>query len=387
MIIFEFKAYPNKTQEVAINEAIRTVDFVRNKCLRYWMDAKKEDKVNKYSLVKYTTKLRKEFRWCNKLNSTAVQASAERAWSSVAKFYDNCKKGIKPTGYPKFKPSRSVEYKHSGWKLNILDRRIIFTDNFQIGELKLKGTRMFHPKEDIKRVRLLKRADGYYVQFSVDIERKEDIEPTKKSIGLDVGLNHFYTDSNGQQVENPRFLRTSERQIKKLQRVVSKKTKGSNNRKKARIILAKKHLRVSRQRKDFAVKLAKCVVQSNDLVACEDLRIANMVKNGKLAKSINDAGWYQFRQWLHYYSNVYGSIVVPVAPQYTSQECSNCGNIVKKSLSTRTHTCKCGLVIDRDENAAINILRKGLAQVGQGMPEFKLVETGTPVQGGEIPHV
>ena len=335
MIVFEFKAYPNKTQEMAINKAIRTVGFVRNKCLRYWMDSKKDDQVGKYSMVKYTTKLRKKFRWCNKLNSTAVQAAAERAWSSVAKFYDNCKKGIKPTGYPKFKDSSSVEYKQSGWKLNILDRRITFTDKFEIGELKLKGTRMFHPKEDIKRVCLLKRADGYYVQFSIDIERKEDIEPTKKAIGLDVGLNNFYTDSNGQQVENPRFLRTSERQIKKLQKVVSSKVKGSNNRKKARIILARKHLRVSRQRKDFAVKLARCVVQSNDLVACEDLRIANMVKNGKLAKSINDAGWYQFRQWLHYYSNVYSSIVVPVAPQYTSQECSNCGNIVKKSLSTK----------------------------------------------------
>ncbi len=125
MIIFEFKVYPNKAQEIAINEAISTVSFIRNKCLRYWMDSKKEDQVNKYSISKYTTVLRKEFKWCNKLNSTAVQAAGDRAWLSIAKFYDNCKKNIKPRGYPKFKKdNRSVEYKQSGWKLNILDRRM-----------------------------------------------------------------------------------------------------------------------------------------------------------------------------------------------------------------------------------------------------------------------
>ncbi|MFM9266749.1 RNA-guided endonuclease InsQ/TnpB family protein, partial [Tychonema sp. BBK16] len=124
------------------------------------------------------------------------------------------------------------------------------------------------------------------------------------------------------------------------------------------------HLKVSRQRKDFAIKTALCVVKSNDFVAYENLQVRNMVKNHKLAKSISDAAWSQFSQWLQYFGKVYGKTVVAVAPQYTSQDCSNCGNRVQKSLSVRTHVCLCGTVLDRDHNAALNILALGLRQTG-----------------------
>lgn len=211
---------------------------------------------------------------------------------------------------------------------------------------------------------MIKRAEGYYVQFCIQVDRTEQIEPTGNAIGLDVGLKEFYTDSNGVPVENPRFLRKGEQRIKQAQRRVSRKVKGSNNRRKARVILSKRHLKISRQRKDWAIKLARCVVQSNDLIAYEDLRIKNMVKNHCLAKSINDASWYQFRLWVEYLGKVYGKITVAVPPHGTSQECSQCGAIVKKSLSTRTHTCQCGCVMDRDENAARNILSRGLSTVG-----------------------
>ncbi|MFP4320165.1 MAG: RNA-guided endonuclease InsQ/TnpB family protein, partial [Phormidium sp.] len=141
--------------------------------------------------------------------------------------------------------------------------------------------------------------------------------------------------------------------------------KGSKNRQKARNRLARKHLKVSRQRKDFAVKTALCVVRSNDLVAYEDLRVQNMVKNHNLAKSISDAAWSTFRQWVEYFGKVFGVTTVAVSPHYTSQNCSNCGKKVKKSLSTRTHRCPhCSFVIDRDWNAAINILELGLRTVG-----------------------
>jgi putative transposase len=149
-----------------------------------------------------------------------------------------------------------------------------------------------------------------------------------------------------------------------LQRRVSRKKKGSSNRKKAINKLGRKHLKVSRQRKDFAIKTALCVVKSRDFVAYEDLQVRNMVKNHKLAKSINDAAWAQFAQWLQYFGKVYGKTVVSVAPVYTSQDCSTCGNTVKKSLSIRTHICSCGAVLDRDHNAAKNILAKGLRQTG-----------------------
>ncbi len=123
---------------------------------------------------------------------------------------------------------------------------------------------------------------------------------------------------------------------------------------------------------DFVVRLhsskvsspARCVIQSNDLVAYEDLRVRNLVKNHCLAKSINDAGWYQFRKWLEHFGTKFGRVTVAVNPAYTSQNCSECGEVVKKSLSTRTHTCKCGCQLDRDHNAAINILKRALGTVG-----------------------
>jgi putative transposase len=230
----------------------------------------------------------------------------------------------------------------------------------------MKGTRdlNFYQPDQIKRVRLVKRADGYYVQFCIQVDREEKIEPTHKTIGLDVGLESFYTDSLGNKVENPRFYRTGEKKMKRSQRLVSRKVKGSSNRRKARVKLARVHLKISRQRKDHAIKLARCVAASNDVIVYEDLRIKNMVKNHCLAKSINDAGWYQFRVWLEYFGKVFKRITIAVNPAYTSQECSSCGVVVKKSLSTRTHICQCGCRLDRDHNAGINILNSGLGTVG-----------------------
>jgi putative transposase len=211
---------------------------------------------------------------------------------------------------------------------------------------------------------LVKRADGYYCQFCIDVNRQENVEPSGNTIGLDVGLKEYYTDSNGVMIENPKFLRIGEKVLKRSQRRISRKVKGSKNRGKARQILGKRHLKISRKRKDHAVKLARCVVQSNDLISYEDLRIKNLVKNHCLAKSINDASWYQFRVWLEYFGKVFKRVTVAVNPQYTSQECSSCGEVVKKTLSTRTHVCQCGCVMDRDENAARNILSRGLSTVG-----------------------
>jgi len=217
---------------------------------------------------------------------------------------------------------------------------------------------------EIKRVRVVRRADGYGDQFCIDVERTEQFIPTGKAIGIDVGLNHFYTDSDGNTIPNPRYLRKSEKALKRLQKRISRKKKGSSNRKKASNKLGRKHLKVSRQRKDFAVKTALCAVKSNDFVAYEELQVRNMVKNHKLAKSISDAGWDQFAQWLQYFGKIYGKTLIAVAPQYTSQDCSTCGNTVKKSLSIRTHICSCGAVLDRDHNASLNILAKGLKQAG-----------------------
>ncbi len=378
MRILEFKVKGKKEQYRQIDDAIRTAQFVRNKALRYWMDNKG---VSKYDLNKYCAQLAKEFPFANELNSMARQSSAERAWSAIARFYDNCKKQVKgKKGFPKFKKySRSVEYKTSGWAL--LDpKHIEFTDKKKIGKLKLVGTwdLAFYDPSQIKRVRLLKRADGYYCQFCIAVDVEIKTEPTHKTVGLDLGLNYFIATSDGELVESPKFYRKSERQLNRANRKKSKKyRKGakpqSRNYHKARNRYARKHLRVSRQRNEFCKRIAYCVIQSHDLVAYEDLKVKNMVRNRHLAKSISDAGWATFRQWLEHFGVKYGKVTVAVPPHYTSQNCSQCGETVKKSLSVRTHNCHhCGYVEDRDVNAAKVILQRALTTVGH--TECKLLE-------------
>lgn len=268
MLVFEFKTYGKSSQFAAVDEAIRTAKFIRNSCIRYWMD---NQKVGQNYLQKYCAVLAKEFPFASELNSMARQASAERAWSSISRFYDNCKRKVTgKKGFPQFqKDCRSVEYKTSGWQLASDRKSITFSDKKGIGRLKMKGTRdlNFYQISQIKRVRLVKRADGIYVQFCIDFNRTENTKPTGNTIGLDVGLKEYYTDSNGLMVGNPKFLLRSEKVLKRSGRRVSRKAKNSKNRGKARQILGKRHLKISRQRKDHAVKLARCVVQSNDLIA------------------------------------------------------------------------------------------------------------------------
>lgn len=367
MIVLEAKLSGTDDQYRTLNEMIRTSQFIQNCCIRYWIDNKG---VGQYDLSKLCAQLAKEYEWANKLNSMARQAAAERAWAAIKRFYDNCKKK-KPgkKGFPKFKKNcRSVEYKTSGWKLSSDRTGLTFTDKFEAGTFHLVGTRdlNFYHLEQIKRVRVVRRADGYYAQFCVDIERNEEHEWTGRVVGIDVGLEFFYTDSDGNTVENPRFLRKSEKALKRAQRRVSKRRKGSKNRKKAINKMARKHLKVSRQRRDFAVKAALALVRSADLIVYEDLQVRNMVKNHYLAKSINDVSWSLFLNWVEYFGKIHGIVVVAVPPQYTSQDCSGCGHRQKKTLSTRTHQCvKCGLKLHRDHNSAIEIKKKGLKILGE----------------------
>jgi putative transposase len=364
MLIYESKLDGNKAQFAAIDEAIRVVQFIRNKCLRKWMD---ERGVSKNDMQCYCAELACEFPFARSLNSQARQASADRAWFAIQRFYENCKQK-KPgkKGYPRFQhDNRSVEYKQTGWKLDPDGRHITFTDGCGIGRLRLVGNKKQHietfPVKQIKRVRIVQRADGYYVQFSVQAERQVEHVSTGNVVGIDVGLKAYYTDSDGNTVDNPRHYRKAEQKLKRLHRRVSKKQKKSANRRRARKRLAKAYLKVQRQREDFARKQANVLVSSHDLIAYEHLQIRNMVRNHHLAKSIHDAGWGQFIRWVNYYGKSHEIDVRAVAPQFTSQDCSACGSTVKKSLSVRTHICPgCGIVLDRDHNAALNILAKAL---------------------------
>jgi putative transposase len=365
VLIYEYKLDGSKPQYAAIDEAIRVVQFIRNKCLRLWMD---ERGVSTNDLQCYCAVLAKAYPFAHRLNSQARQVAADRAWFAVSRFYENCKtKKPGKKGYPKFQhDNRSVEYKQTGWKLESDGKHITFTDGCSIGRLRLIGNPKQQiaafPLKQIKRVRIVHRADGYYVQFGVKTKRVIEHIPSGKATGIDVGLKAFYTDSEGNTVNTPRHYRKAEQKLKRLHRQVSRKQKKSSNRKKARKQLARAYLKVQRQREDFARKTASTLVSSHDLISYEDLQIRSMVKNHHLAKSINDAGWGTFLSWVKAYGLMHAIPVIAVAPQFTSQECSACGAIVKKALSVRTHICtSCGVVLDRDHNAALNILAKALA--------------------------
>ncbi|HEY4383353.1 MAG TPA: transposase [Ktedonobacteraceae bacterium] len=361
MLIYEYKVDGTKEQYAAIEEAIRVVQFIRNKCIRIWMDVAG---TTANDLQWYCAILAKYYPFAMHLNSQARQAAADRAWSAISRFYKHChehKPGKK--GYPQFQHNnRSVEYKVTGWRLDLDGKHITFTDDCGIGRLRLIGTRDLATQP---RLAIVRRADGYFVQFGVKCERRVEHQPTGKQLGIDVGLKVYYTDSEGNSVENPRYYRKAEKRLKRLHRQVSRKKKGSANRKQARKRLAKASLKVQRQREDFARKQANALVTSSDFIAFEDLKIRNLVKNKHLAKSIHDAGWGNFLTWVKAYGAMHDIPVIAVVPHFTSQNCSSCGTKVKKSLSVRTHICpSCGLVMDRDENAARNILQKAVCTLG-----------------------
>ena len=366
MIIYQYKLKCSKVQKALLDEAIRTCQFLRNVALRYWMDHRNE-KFNKYTLQELACdrNLKENHEFALKLNSQARQQAVLRAANAILRFFK------KQGKFPKFKKDvRSFTLTQSGWKLNNECNHLTLTDKLGIGKMKLvgKGNLHFYTREQIKQITIIKRADGYYALFCVDIERKEDVGYTGKEIGIDLGLEYMYTDSNGVHKENPRFFKKSEVALKRLQRGVSRKKKGSSNRKKAKIKYQRKHLKVQRQREDFVVKTARQLYLSNDTVFLEDLSVAKMIQRNKfksIRKSISTVCWGKFKEWLKRYSEIFNKNLILVNPRNTSQLCSCCGSMVAKDLSVRVHKCpNCGFEAHRDHNASLNILK-----IGQGMPE------------------
>jgi len=297
-----------------------------------------------------------------RLNSQARQTSADRAWLSIARCSTHCREH-KPgkKGSPRFQhDQRRVQDTNSGWKLEPDGKRITFTDGHGIGTMRFigkKGRSAPFALSPIKRVRLVKRADGSACPFAVQADRPLAPDPTSTQVGSDVGLKAFSTESDGATGANPRYLGKAEATLKRLQRRVSRKQKRSKNRKKASKRLAKGSLKGSRRRTDVARKAARALVQSRDLVAYEDVKISHRIKNRQLAKRISDARWGLFLAWVRSSGGLPGIPVVAVPPKFTTQDGSGCGYRVKKSLSMRTPICPhCGLVLDRDWNAALNSL-------------------------------
>ncbi|NES69048.1 MAG: IS200/IS605 family element transposase accessory protein TnpB, partial [Okeania sp. SIO2D1] len=220
----------------------------------------------------------------------------------------------------------------------------------------------------IKTATITKKADGYYISFSLEDKSVPSListENIKTAVGIDVGLKEFLTTNTGETVSVPKFYRKSQSNLARKQKKVSRKEIGSKNWKKAQNKIARLHQHIARQREDFHYKTAHKLARKYDLIAVEDLNIKGLARNTKLSKSIYDVAWGAFIEKLNAVAAVRGVHVIKVNPHNTSQNCSNCGHKVPKALSVRTHCCpKCKVVLDRDENAAINILNKALNEVG-----------------------
>jgi putative transposase len=309
------------------------------------------------------------------INTQVLQEVLHRLDKAFAAFFRRVKAGERP-GYPRFQGTdryNSFTYlqvgKHGG---AALDGGLLSLS--KIGRICL---RLHRPIEGTpKTVTISREADGWYACISCAEVPVTPLPLTGRETGVDVGLKVFLITADGEVIENPRQYRKAERRLSKAQRRVTRRTKGSKRRRKAVHLLKRHHQTVQRQRRDFHHKTALALLRQYDTIYLEDLRVANMVRNRHLAKSISDAGWAAFRTILEAKAACAGRQVIAVPPAYTSQDCSGvlpngsrCGERVPKSLSVRTHVCpSCGLVLDRDENAALNIRRAGQARQARTWP-------------------
>jgi len=287
-----------------------------------------------------------------------LQNVSDRLDKAYQNFFRRVKIGEKP-GFPRFKGKGwydSFTYPQSGFSFSQDNSQLRLA---KIGDVKIVYHRKLQGKIKSCNVRRT-LTNKWYVSFSCELPDVEKVQQITNPIGVDCGLYSFVTLSNGQKVDAQKFFRQSEEYIAHLHQNVSMYEKGSNEREEAKKRLSLVYEKVTHRRSDFAHKLSLDLVRRFHYIVFEDLSIDKMIKNHKLAKSIQDVAWNQLIQYTTYKAESAGTYVELVDPAYTSQTCSNCGRIVKKSLSERWHECECGLSIDRDENAAINILRLGM---------------------------
>ena len=315
------------------------------------------------------------------IHSQVLQDVLRRVDKAYKAFFRRIKEGKTP-GYPRFHGYgryKSFTFPQSGFALTE-DNRVCLS---KIGTVKVKfpkGKKARPPIGEMKTCTIKREATHWYVIFTCEVEQEIVYHPSEEATGIDLGLLHFATLSTGETIENPRHLRKSENKLKKLQEALARKKRGSKRRRKAAQRVGKAHRHIRNQRKDFHHKEARKLVTKYQTVVFEKLAPSNMSKRPKpkqdetgkylpngasakagLNKSILDAGWGQFQQTCVNKAECAGSRILFVSPKYSSQMCSGCGAMVQKELEQRWHECSCGCSLDRDHNAAINILRIGLS--------------------------
>lgn len=376
---FKYRIYPSKKQQHRLVNFFKICKTIYNELIEL---NKSSYESEKKSLSKFDFNNHLSGKY-SQIHSQVRQNVSDRVHKAFQNFFRKVKDpSCKKKGFPRFKSRvRSITYPQSGFKF-VSDKKLYTS---KIGNIPIVLHRV--PKGVCKTMTIKQNyANQWFALFSCEIDYPEKTHISNEEVGIDVGISKYATLSNGNVTENPRHILKSKRKLKLLHRRLSRKKKGSNNRNKARFRLAKGYVNITNQREDFLHKLSRNIVNDYSFIAIEDLEIRSMVTNHHLARSINDASWNTFFQFLEYKAITSGSKIVKVNPSGTTQICSKCGNEVKKTLSVRIHECSfCGLSIDRDLNAAKNILSTAghvesyacEDHVRPSFEEAEIVEAGT----------
>jgi len=357
---YKFRLFTNVTQERELGTMLETHRRLYNACLEQRKSSWEADKASVfyYDQSAWFKAQRAVNPWFARLNFSSAQATMRRLDKAFAAFFRRCKSGQKP-GYPRFKARErfnSVEFQAYGNGVRLRPNGKLYVQH--IGEVRCKAHR--DVEGAVKTATLRREASKWFVVLSCDIDRP--VPPSALSpVGIDMGLERFLTTSDGDVVENPRYLKRELPALRRAQRSVCRKKKGGSNRRKAVKILAARHARVANFRCEHHHKTALQLVRRHGMIAVENLNILAMLGDRRFSRAIADAGWGGFLAILRCKAESAGTAVVEINPRGTSQQCSGCGADVPKDIRVRQHDCPhCGLSLHRDENAARNVLARGL---------------------------